>query len=78
MVGEASFDVAHELRAENPEECLFGLGRNFLQYYYHIRFPNFSSVEEWYYSLTQEELAEAYRYYKKTLQLIGYKGTEQK
>jgi len=72
-----AFDVAHELRADHPEECLFALGRNFLHYYYHIRLTCFSDVEEWYYSLTREELAEAYKYYKKTLQLIAYKGLDQ-
>jgi len=75
-VGEGSFDVAHELRVDNPEECLFALGRNFLQYYYHLRFPSFKKVSDWYYSLTKEELVEAYRHYKKTLQCIGYKGLD--
>jgi len=77
MMGFGSFDVAHELRADHPEECQFALGRNFLQYFHHVRLPTFSSVEDWYYSLTREELAEAYKYYKKQLQLIGYQGLDQ-
>jgi len=76
MVGEGSMDVAHELRAENPEECLFAMGRNFLQYYFHIRIKSLTKLSEIAYSLSQSEMAEAYRHYKKTLQLIGYQNMD--
>lgn len=76
MMGFGSFDVAHELRADHPEECQFALGRNFLQYFHHVRLPTFNKVEDWYFSLSREELAEAYKYYKQQLQMIGYKGLD--
>ena len=71
--GEVDFDEAHEFRADKPEECLFILGRAFLNYGQLIRLKSFTGLRDWYFNLQRPEIVRAYEFYKQELQLIGNK-----
>ena len=71
--GLADFDEAHEFRADKPEECLFILGRGFLNYGLLTRLKSFAGLRDWYFNLQRPEIARAYEFYKQELQLIGNK-----
>ena len=67
--------MMHEFRANLPEECTFGMERCFNLTRYTYTLPTMEPFAEWLYHRSRHSIKEMYRYQRKTLQMISYKGT---
>ena len=67
--------MMHEFRASLPEECTFGMERCFNIPRYTYTLPTMEPFSEWLYHRSRQSIKEMYSYQRKTLQMIGYKGT---
>ncbi len=65
-------DVAHELRADGPEECSLMLSNCMWLEQFFLRLPTMGEYGAWLYSRTIQQLEENYRFYKKILKILAY------
>ena len=64
--------MAHETRADGPEECAVILRNSMIHGQHVLRLPALEKYSAWYYSRSLEEYEDMYKLYKAVLQIMAF------